>query len=196
MTISHVDQVQTVAPDEPGERAPSSRGLAWLYIVTGTIGLLGAFVITVEKIQTLIDPSYTPSCSINSVLSCGSIMSSPQADTFGFPNPLLGLIGFPVVITTGVAYLCGFRPPEWFRVAFTWGTAAGVLFIHYLIVVSLYEVGALCPYCMVVWAAMIPLFVYAAVDGWNLRRLRAYRPWIVGAWYLVIAVLVLLRFVF
>ncbi|NNG36523.1 vitamin K epoxide reductase family protein [Nakamurella aerolata] len=196
MTVTDADDVQHAALDEPMDDSAPSRGLAWLYVVTGAVGLLGAFVIAVEKIQTLIDPNYRPSCSINSVLSCGTIMNSPQADTFGFPNPLIGLVGFPVVITTGVVYLCGFRPPEWFRIAFAWGTAAGVLFIHYLVVVSLYEVGALCPYCMVVWAAMIPLFVYAAVDGWRLHRLRPYRPWIVGAWYAVIAVLVLFRFVF
>ena len=47
--------------------------------------------------------------------------------------------------------------PRWIWI----GLAAGrsVLFVHWLIVQTLYGIGALCPYCMVVWAVTIPLLV-------------------------------------
>ena len=37
-----------------------------------------------------------------------------------------------------------------------------MVFIHWLIFQSLYRIGALCPYCMVVWAVTIPLLVVVA----------------------------------
>ena len=43
----------------------------------------------------------------------------------------------------------------------------GVVFVHWLIFQSLYVIGALCPYCMVVWAVTIPIFWYVTLH--NLR---------------------------
>ncbi len=42
------------------------------------------------------------------------------------------------------------------------GTLLGTVFVHWLIFQSLYRIGALCPYCMVVWAVTIPLLVVVA----------------------------------
>ena len=38
----------------------------------------------------------------------------------------------------------------------------------------LYEIGALCPYCMVVWAVTIPLFVVAASVAMGLAAGRIF----------------------
>ena len=38
----------------------------------------------------LTDPSYRPSCSINPVLACGSVMATAQEHAFGFANPIMG----------------------------------------------------------------------------------------------------------
>ncbi len=79
---------------EPRERSgPFPRLLPWLLLLGGLIGLTASAVLTVEKIAILRDPAYVPSCSINPVLSCGSVMTTPQAEAFGFPNPLLGGTG-------------------------------------------------------------------------------------------------------
>jgi hypothetical protein len=53
-------------------------------------------VLAVERYALLADPAYVPTCSLNPVLNCGSIMASSQAEAFGFPNPLLGVAGAPV----------------------------------------------------------------------------------------------------
>ena len=63
----------------------TDRRLAWLYMVGGAIGLLAAAVLLIEKVALLKDPTYVPSCSINPILSCGSIMQTSQAEAFGFP---------------------------------------------------------------------------------------------------------------
>ena len=74
-------------------------------LIAGVVGLAAALTLTVEKIEILINPDYVPSCSINPVLSCGSVMVTPQASAFGFPNPLIGIVAFTVVVVTGVLAL-------------------------------------------------------------------------------------------
>ena len=143
---------------------PLPRGLPWLLLVGGVIGLVAAFVLTVEKIAMIADPSYLPSCSLNPVLSCGSVMATPQASVFGFPNSLLGVAGFAAVAATGAALLAGARLAGWFWLGLQAGVTAGIVFVHWLIAQSLYRIGALCPYCMIVWAVTIPIFLYVSLS--------------------------------
>ena len=157
MTTYRTDAIddELVGPDaaeQPG------RGLGWLLTVGGAIGFVAAFVLMVEKIQILIDPSYVPSCSINPVLSCGSIMVTDQASAFGFPNPLIGVAGFPIVIATGVLVLARVALPRWWWAGLQAGAGLALVFMGWLAFQSLYRIGALCPYCMVVWAVVIAIF--------------------------------------
>ncbi|QOC92810.1 vitamin K epoxide reductase family protein [Micromonospora craniellae] len=181
-----------------------ARVTAWVLAVGGAVGLLAAATLTVEKINLLNDPDYVPTCSINPILSCGSVMTTPQAAAFGFPNPLLGIAGFAVVATIGVVLLAGARLPGWFWGGLQAGVTFGVIFVHWLIYQSLYVIGALCPYCMVVWVVTIAIFVYTTLR--NLRRvppsssaarlagLAGYHSFILVAWYTVILLAVLVRF--
>ncbi len=63
-------------------------------MITGALGILAAWIITLDKFELLKDPSYKPACSLNPIISCSNIMQSKQADVFGFPNPMVGLVGF------------------------------------------------------------------------------------------------------
>ena len=195
--------------------SPWRRALGWFVgprallaaIVVGAVLRLGAaFVLTVEKIALIADPTYVPSCSINPVLSCGSVMATPQAEAFGFPNSLLGVAGFAVLAATGAALLAGARLAGWYWAGLQLGMTAAVVFVHWLAFQSLYRIGALCPYCMVVWAVVIPLFWYVTArnvaagalgadpDGRLADGLRDWRGPLVFGTYLVVVLLVLERF--
>ena len=74
-------------------------------------------------------------------------------------------------------------------------------FVHWLAFQSLYRIGALCPWCMVVWAVTIPIAVWTVLGVWReLRPSRAAeavwgaRYLVVGAWYLLVVVLALVQF--
>lgn len=181
--------------------------MAWVLVVGGLVGFGAAFTLLVEKIALLKDPSYVPSCSINPILSCGSIMQTDQAEAFGFPNPILGVAGFAAVTTVGVAVLAGATFRRWFWLGLQAGTVFGITFIHWLIFQSLYRIGALCPYCMVVWVVTGPLFWYTTLHNLQARRrplpapLRravrgavAYHGVVLTAWYLLIIGLIANRF--
>lgn len=189
-----------VAPD---------RGLGLLYLIGGLIALVAAVTLLVEKIALIEDPDYIPSCTLSPILSCGSIMSTWQAELFGIPNPIIGVMAFPVVAAIGASLVGGVRFPQWFAVATQVGVTFGVVFIHWLIYQSLYVIGALCPYCMVVWVAMIPIFWFTTIA--TLRGLRSsgriagrwgrvvdtvieYRGPILTGWFLLILALIAVRF--
>ncbi|GFJ93481.1 vitamin K epoxide reductase family protein [Phytohabitans rumicis] len=154
----------------------SDRLVGWVLTVGGLLGGVAAFVLIVEKIALLRDPGYTPSCSINPILSCGSVMNTPQAEVFGFPNPLLGVAMFPVVVATGVAVLGGIRLPRWWWLSMQAGTILGIGLVHWLFVQSLYRIGALCPYCMVVWVVTIIVFSYTTLHNLDRGHLPAPPP--------------------
>ncbi|WP_395297359.1 vitamin K epoxide reductase family protein [Kitasatospora hibisci] len=203
--------VTPVTPVTPGASRTrtygASRPFALLLVIGGAVGLFASVVLTLDKIRLLKDPSYVPNCNINPIISCGSIMRSDQAEAFGFPNPLLGLVGFAVVIAVGAGLLAGASYRRWFWLGLQAGTVFGIGFVTWLMYQALYRIGALCPYCMVVWAAVIPLFWYTALHNLRSgvipvgRRLRpvvreaARYHWAVPAlWYAVVVLLILERF--
>ncbi|GLU49958.1 vitamin K epoxide reductase family protein [Nocardiopsis ansamitocini] len=152
----------------PGADVPVlSRALPWLLTLGGMIGLTAAAALMVEKVRVLENADYVPTCSINPVLSCGAVMGTPQASAFGVPNPVVGIAGFAVVVTVGAALLAGASFGRWFWLGLQAGTVLGVVFVHWLVFQSLYRIGALCPYCVVVWAVTIPVFWYTTLH--NLR---------------------------
>jgi uncharacterized membrane protein len=192
------------ASTEPDERVPSGRvrtaSALWV-LIAGAVGLVAAITLTIEKIKLLENPAYVPSCSINPVLSCGSVMVTPQAAAFGFPNPLIGIAAFTVVVVTGVLAVAKVSLPQWFWAGLAAGTLLGVVFIHWLIYQSLYVIGALCPYCMVVWSVTIPLLV--VVSSIALRPLagngiaRVVHQWrwsLVALWFTALILMILARF--
>jgi uncharacterized membrane protein len=161
------------APDRHQLAGGARRGLAMLLAVAGAVGLLAAFVLAVERIAVLQDPDYVPTCSFNPILSCGSVMQTWQAEAFGFPNPLIGVAAFAVVTTVGIVLLAGATLPRWFWLGLEAGTLFGAGFVHWLIFQSLYSIGALCPYCMVVWVVTIPIFWYVTVHNLQAGHLPA-----------------------
>jgi uncharacterized membrane protein len=174
---------------------------AWWVLIAGVVGLIASVTLAIEKIEILVNPAYVPTCSINPVLSCGSVMITWQASVFGFPNPLIGIAAFSVVGVTGVLAVAKVQLPRWYWVGLMIGTALAVVFIHWLIFQTLYRIGALCPYCMVVWSVTIPLLV--VVSSIALRPLagnaaaRVIHTWrwsIVALWFTAIILLILVRF--
>jgi uncharacterized membrane protein len=185
--------------------------VSWLYVLGGAVGLLASFALAVEKINKLANPNYVPSCDLNPVVSCGAVMDSAQAAVFGFPNPLLGVAAYPVVITAGLALLSGFVAPRWFWIGMQVGTTLGVGFAHWLILQTLYAIHALCPWCMVVWLVMIPIFWYTTLynlrhghlrpgpfsprtTSWGLASLFRFHSLLLVLWYAVIVALILQDF--
>jgi uncharacterized membrane protein len=177
---------------------------AWWVLIAGVIGLIASTTLTVEKIKLLLNSSYVPSCNINPIVSCGSVMTTPQASVLGFPNSLIGIVAFTVVTVTGILAVTKVPLPQWYWSGIAAGTLGGAVFVHWLIFQSLYRIGALCPYCMVVWVATISLLVVVSTvafrpagDGPHsvvMRELYRWRWSIAALWFTAVFLLILARF--
>ncbi|MDP4804021.1 MAG: vitamin K epoxide reductase family protein [Candidatus Nanopelagicales bacterium] len=182
------------------------RTTPWVLIVGGLIGWIASFQLTLDKIAVLSDPNYSPACDINPVLSCGSVIVTDQASVFGFPNPIIGLGGFAVVITIGVLLASKVQIPRWIWLGLNVGALAGFGFVIWLVSQSLYSIGALCPWCMVVWAVTIVIFwIVTAENAASARFSKGDTPgaiadtiaalrWVlIGASYLIVLGLIFIR---
>ncbi|RYJ31051.1 membrane protein [Streptomyces sp. L-9-10] len=151
--------------DSTGGTWGGGRAFALVLMISGAAGLLAAWVITLDKFRLLEDPDFTPGCSLNPVVSCGNIMKSDQASVFGFPNPMLGLAAYAVVVGVGAGLLAGARYRRWFWLGLNAGTLFGVGFCTWLQYQSLYSINSLCLWCCLAWVATIVMFCYVTAHN-------------------------------
>lgn len=129
-------------------------------VLSGAIAWIASGILVLERLALYKNPDYVTSCDFNPWVSCGTIMKSQQAALLGFPNPFLGIVGFGIVITIGMALLAGARFARWYWLGLQAGVTLAMVFIIWLWSQALYEINALCLYCMVVWVMMIPMFMF------------------------------------
>ena len=153
-------------PDSPRTARPIA--FAVFLLIAGGLGLLAAFELSIEKILTLSDPSYQPGCNVGVLVGCSVNLASQQGAIFGFPNPFIGLMAWPVVITIGMALLARADFARWFWIGLNIGVTGALAFVIWLIAQSIYVLDVLCPWCMLTWAVTIPTFW--AVTLYNLRE--------------------------
>ena len=149
------------------EPSPRPTGLAIFFVVAGAIGFAAAFALTLDKIALLQDPNAQLSCNFSVLIGCGTNLNSPQGAIFGFPNPLIGIAAWSVVITIGMAILAGARYASWFWIGLNIGVTGAIALVSWLIGQSVFVLDILCPWCMVTWAVTIPVFL--AVTLYNLK---------------------------
>jgi uncharacterized membrane protein len=127
-------------------------------LLGGIAALAAAFVLTLEKFHLYENPDAILSCSFNLVLNCGQVMQTWQASVFGFPNMLIGLVAFPVVVTMALAGLAGVKFPRWWLIKANIGFFLGLIFAYWLFFSSVYVIQVLCPWCLIVTTATTLIF--------------------------------------
>ncbi|MFE0171176.1 vitamin K epoxide reductase family protein [Streptomyces sp. NPDC059002] len=183
----------------------AGRGLSLFLLLAGVLGALASGELTRDRIASLADPAFRPSCTINSVISCGDIMTAWQSNVvLGVPNMLFGIAGFSALAALGLALCTGVGLPRRLWLLLQAAVTAAFGFVVWLISQCLYVIGALCPWCMLVWAVVIPLFWYVTVHTLRtgvlpaprgLSRISYRYAWLGPVlMYGVLAVLILSRF--
>lgn len=160
-----------------------------------------------EVFNRLKDPKFVPICNLNPILSCTNVADSNQAHAFGIPNYFLGIAGYAAIATVGLAMLAGAKFKRWFWQVLQGGMTFAFLFMSWLQFETLYRIGALCLFCMVLWIFTWPLFWYTTL--FNLRKghiklskkldgviafVQRHHADILILWYVIIICLILTRF--
>lgn len=132
--------------------------LAIWYMFAGVVGWWAAFQLTIEKFHVLEDPEGALACDFSVIVQCKANLMAWQGSVFGFPNPILGITGWMAPIVVGAALLAGARFARWFWALYGVGILGAFVFVCWLISQSIFELGTLCPWCMVTWLVTIPTF--------------------------------------
>lgn len=187
----------------------SHRLLFQLMLAFGILGLVVSFILSVEEFHLLKNPDAVLSCSFNAVLNCAGVMKTWQASVFGFPNMFIGLMAFPVVITTAVVALNGAKLSRGFWRAATICFALGAGFAYWLFFNSVYAIEILCPWCLVI--TFTTTMLLEIITHYSLRENifalskqvnkkvqtfldKGFDKLIVASWLMLLTVLVVLKF--
>jgi uncharacterized membrane protein len=141
-------------------------------LVSSFLSLVASLVLSIDAVKLAAQPKGQLSCDINTVLSCGTVAKAWQSQLLGFPNSFIGLMTEPVVITVAVAGLGLVTFPRWFMRAAHLVYGAGLIFALWLLSQSLFVIGSLCPWCLLVTVSTITVFstisrIVFLENSWN-----------------------------
>lgn len=141
-----------------------------IILFSGIVGLLASFVLTLDKIRLLQEADFVPACSVNPVISCMSAMSSEQSEILGVPNSLFGIMLYMALVVVAGLMLFNVRFPRVIWKVMLLFSVLGLIFVHYLLIQSLFVLHVICPWCLSIWLTTPLLFLslineYAHLDS-------------------------------
>jgi len=123
-------------------------GLA-LLILFALVGLIDSAAIHLKEIASLTDSTAFNSCKLNSTLDCSTVAKSEYSHIFGVPISLLGALFYDAIAVFGSTLVFGFKPQRWQFWTATAIILSSLLYSFWLLFISYFGIGALCPYCLV-----------------------------------------------
>ncbi len=153
-----------VAPIDLAWRRRTSIEMA----ISGVIGLLASFVLSIEAWELAKDSSATFSCDVSQVLSCSTVALTPQARVLGFPNAFLGILFEAVVLAISVAVFAGVRFPKWYMICANLMYFVAICFAYWLFLQSYFVIHVLCPWCLLI--TLTTTLVFAGLTRINIRE--------------------------
>lgn len=190
--------VESQSPAAPTDAPSSDRKIGLFMAIGGAIALWASLVLTNDKIKLLQaeveGESLELGCDLSAFVSCGDVVSSAQSAAFGFPNTFIGVVAFSALVALGVVLASGIRLPEWMWAGLQIGALGGIAFVTWLQYQAIFVIGKLCPWCMVVWAVMIPLFVVITARFTRNRFLRDWTALVISLWFVALAAIIWFTF--
>lgn len=192
-----------ILADKLNKRKAGTRLTGLILLLGGLVGWIASLELFIGKLFLLENPGSSLSCDINPFISCGSVMMTWQASAFGIPNMAIGLAGFAIMGVVGSLMISNVKLPQWFNWATLGGMTFAFGFVHFLSYSAIFVIRALCPWCMVVWAVVAPMFFVKLANviedkQWHkqYKVLTVFRHWIVltVVWYFLVALVIFWKF--
>jgi uncharacterized membrane protein len=195
----------TIAAAYYGYKAKPEIHLARWLATLAAIGISASFILSIEKIELLTEPSHVASCSLSPIVACSPVIASPQASAFGLPNSFIGIFAYTAVFAAAMTIAAGATKLTrvWWR-ALLAGVVFGAGFASWLFYQGVFEIGKLCLYCMLVWLvtfAMLWLTTAYCIEkkhinlGAKLNKLLSHKAELIAITYFIIFVLLFQRWV-
>ena len=133
------------------------KGLYAVITLAGIVGFLASFLQMIEKIELLKNPNSALFCNINAVFSCSNILNVWQSSVFGFPNSLMCVTFFAIMMTAGIIGWTGSSMNKKLRLIFMGMSLFFVGFGFWYLWQSIFVVGALCIFCILCYGAVLAI---------------------------------------
>lgn len=121
-------------------------------------GIIASFILTIEEIYLLKNPNFILSCSINSIFNCASVMNSWQAELFGFPNSLIGIVGYTFMGTIALHLFIDGKLSKLIALISLVAAKFATIFSYWLIWESVFTIKSLCIYCIISCVSITNIF--------------------------------------
>ncbi|VTX54561.1 Vitamin K epoxide reductase family protein [uncultured Actinomyces sp.] len=135
--------------------------------ISGFIGLVTSFVLSIEAWQLAANSSTRFGCDISSVLSCSAVAQTWQARLLGFPNAFLGIFFEAVVLAISVAIFAGVKFPRWYMLGTNLLYTIALFFAFWLFGQSFFIIQVLCPWCLLI--TLTTTLVFGGITRINIR---------------------------
>ena len=136
--------------------------------VSGAVGLVASFVLSIEAWQLAMDSTTRFGCDVSSVLSCSTVAQTWQARILGFPNAFLGILFETAVLAVSVALFAGVRFPRWYMVCVNIMYTVALAFAYWLFLQSYFVIHVLCPWCLLI--TITTTLVFGGITRINIRE--------------------------
>jgi uncharacterized membrane protein len=117
------------------------------------LAVLGIFLAVYLLWQQFFKPSFQP-CNINATVNCDAVVSGPVAKTLGIPTPLIGLMGYLIIL------FASFKRNA--RLVLGMATF-GLLFCLYIAYREIFQLRVICPVCILCQLDMISVFILGII---------------------------------
>ncbi len=123
---------------------------AIIITIAGAIGMIDSFFLVLEFIQVLLHPGEPTPCTVSSFVSCTLTVQGPFGHYLpGIPNPLWGMLWYSGVVAYGLTRWLGSEHSHSARKAVGGIILLGILFSYRLYIASVFELGGVCPFCLI-----------------------------------------------
>ncbi len=126
---------------------------------------LGAYLTDVHyKLKNNQEVEETLPCTLHPSFDCDLVNSSVYSEMFGIPIALLGFFFYAAVFVVVIFALCKPLHAD-VPLVITHGlTICSILFSIYLFYVAKFIIGALCPYCIMMYGVNTGLFITTKIS--------------------------------
>lgn len=127
-------------------------------LLVSIIGGFGSLQLILAEMELNANPGQALKCDINELFGCSTFLTSWQGHLLGISNAWLGLAFFLGLAGVGIYLSLGKKLP---RIMWHMLGLAAIMSVLALVFFMSQSFGSrtLCPWCLLVWVALIPLIV-------------------------------------
>lgn len=133
------------------------RPLYGLIVGGAAIGLVASFLQLIDKLVHIKNPTANLACNVSSVFNCSGVLDAWQSSFFGFPNSIMCIIFFAIILGVAIAGATGSVLSKGLRLVMQFFSVFFLAFGAWYLWQSIYAIGAVCIYCMFCYAAVIAI---------------------------------------